>query len=213
MKDYFAILGVKPSANHSEIKKAYRKLAMLYHPDKHLKHPEKSILYEQIREAYEVLTEPVKKDEYLKERWRQKAAGVRFEEDLISGDVILKKTIELNQQLRYADPNRLHESSIKHQFNQIISDEMISILIKQNDPELNFTIFSILIDTLKPLSLSICSELLLQINKIPIDDENIKRRCRELVNQKRDALFWEKRKIWIVLLLTALICLGIAFLA
>jgi len=186
---------------------------MQYHPDKHQQDPEKSIMYDQIREAYEILTEPVKRDEYLRERWRLKAAGVKFEENKISGDTILKKTIELNQQLRYADPDRLNESRIRLQFDQIISDEMIAILVRQNDYELNSTIVSILIDTLKPLSLILCSELIPQISKIPIDDENIKRRCRELVKQKRDALFWEKKKIWIVLILTGLICLGIALIS
>jgi len=210
LKDYFAILGVKPSADNSEIKQAYRKLAMNYHPDKHQQDPEKTILYEQIREAYETLTEPAKRDEYLKERWRQKAAGIKFEDDLISGDVILKKAIELNQQLRYADPDRLNESRVRNQFNQVISDEMIAILVRQNDHELNNTVVSILIDTLKPLSLALCSELIPQIIKIPTDDHSIKR-CTEILKQKRELLFWEKRKIWIVLLLTIALCLAIAF--
>ncbi len=212
MKDYFAILGVKPSADNSEIKQAYRKLAMNYHPDKHQQDPEKTILYDQIREAYETLTEPAKRDEYLKERWRQKAAGIKFEDDLISGDVILKKAIELNQQLRYADPDRLNESRVRNQFNQVISDEMIAILVRQNDHELNSTVVSILIDTLKPLSLALCTELIPQIIKIPTDDHSIKR-CTEILKQKRELLFWEKRKIWIVLLLTIALCLAIAFLS
>lgn len=213
MKDYFAILGIKPSADNSEIKQAYRKLAMQYHPDKHHQDPEKSIMYDQIREAYEILTEPVKRDEYLRESWRLKAAGMKFEENKISGDTILKKAIELNQQLRYADPDRLNESRIKNQFEQVISDQMISILSRQNDREINNTIFLILIDTLKPLSLPLCSELIPQISKIPIDDEKIKRRCRELLKQKRDELFWEKRKIWIVLLLTVILCFFIALIS
>jgi curved DNA-binding protein CbpA len=212
LKDYFAILGVKPSADNSEIKQAYRKLAMNYHPDKHQQDPEKTILYDQIREAYETLTEPAKRDEYLKERWRQKAAGIKFEDDLISGDVILKKAIELNQQLRYADPDRLNESRVRNQFNQVISDEMIAILVRQNDHELNSTVVSILIDTLKPLSLALCTELIPQIIKIPTDDHSIKR-CTEILKQKRELLFWEKRKIWIVLLLTIALCLAIAFLS
>ena len=212
MRDYFAILGVKPSADNSEIKQAYRKLAMNYHPDKHQQDPEKTILYEQIREAYETLTEPSKRDEYLKERWRQKAAGIKFEEDLISVDVILKKAIELNQQLRHADPDRLNESRVRNQFNQVISDDMIAILVRQNDHELNSTIVSILIDTLKPLSLALCLELIPQISKIPTDDQSLKR-CTEILKQKRELLFWEKRKIWIVLLLTIALCLAIAFLS
>jgi molecular chaperone DnaJ len=213
LKDYFAILGINPSADQSEIKQAYRKLAMSYHPDKHQYDPEKTILYNQIREAYEILTEPVKRNEYLQERWRLKAQGVKFEDDLISGDIILKKAIELNQQFRHIDPDRLNENRTRLQFNYVISDEMIAILTKQNDYELNNSIILTLIDTMKPLPLSLCAELIPQINKIPTDDDSIKKRIEEILKQKQEALFWEKRKIWIVLLITILTCLFIAYIS
>ena len=185
---------------------------MSYHPDKHRYDPEKTILYDQIREAYETLTEPVKRNEYLQERWRLKAQGVRFKENFISGDIILKRAIELNQDLRFADPGRLNESRIMYQFNQVISDEMIAILVKKHDHKLNSTIVSILIDTLKPLSLALCLELIPQIRKIPTDDDTFKR-CTEILKQKRQSLFWEKRKIWIVFIITILICLFIAYIS
>ena len=213
MKDYFAILGIKASADINQIKQAYRKLAMNYHPDKHNHDPEKTILYDQIREAYETLTEPVKRNEYLQERWRLKAQGIILNEEIISGDVILKKVIELNQQLRFADPARLNESRVLHQLNSILSDEMIGILEKQNDNEINHTIFSIVVDTLKHLPLSVCTEAAKHMNEISFIDYKLKKRIDEIIKQKQEAQFWEKRKIWIVLIITILICLFIGYLS
>lgn len=54
MKDFYAILGVSPAASESEIKKAFRKLAIQYHPDKNPL-AEAKHLFQEINEAYDVL--------------------------------------------------------------------------------------------------------------------------------------------------------------
>jgi len=64
-KDYYAILGVGRNATESEIKKAYRKLAMKYHPDRNPgKEKEANERFKQINEAYEVLGDPEKRKQY-----------------------------------------------------------------------------------------------------------------------------------------------------
>ena len=55
-KDYYKILGVSRSADENEIKKAYRKMALKYHPDKN-KHPGAEDKFKEVAEAYEVLTD------------------------------------------------------------------------------------------------------------------------------------------------------------
>lgn len=62
-KDYYNILGVDRGATDDQIKKAYRKLAMKWHPDKNSE-PEAESKFKEISEAYEVLSDPSKKSNY-----------------------------------------------------------------------------------------------------------------------------------------------------
>lgn len=63
MKDFYAILGVSPLAGEAEIKRAFRKLAVRYHPDKN-RSPEAKALFQEINEAYDTLGDPEKRAVY-----------------------------------------------------------------------------------------------------------------------------------------------------
>lgn len=63
-RDYYEILGVSKSATESELKKAYRKLAIKYHPDKSPGDKIAEEKFKEAAEAYEVLSDPKKKARY-----------------------------------------------------------------------------------------------------------------------------------------------------
>jgi len=62
-EDYYKVLGVPKNAVKRELKSAFRKLAMKYHPDRN-KHQNAEEKFKQIREAYEVLTDDYKRKVY-----------------------------------------------------------------------------------------------------------------------------------------------------
>lgn len=64
MKDYYSILGVGESASPGDIKKAYRKLAQKYHPDKNPDNPSAIAKFKEANEANEVLSDPNKRRQY-----------------------------------------------------------------------------------------------------------------------------------------------------
>jgi curved DNA-binding protein len=63
-KDYYKILGVKKNASQDEIKKAYRKLALKYHPDRNPGDKTAENKFKELTEANEVLSDPVKRKKY-----------------------------------------------------------------------------------------------------------------------------------------------------
>lgn len=63
MDDYYAVLGVSRNATEHELKAAYRKLALQWHPDRN-KSPEAAEKFKTINQAYEVLSDPKKKQMY-----------------------------------------------------------------------------------------------------------------------------------------------------
>jgi len=76
-KDYYKILGVDKKASQDEIKKAYRKLALKYHPDKNPDNKEAEEKFKLLNEANDVLSNPKKRKKYdtLGENWKQYQQG------------------------------------------------------------------------------------------------------------------------------------------
>ena len=63
-RDYYEVLGLKKGASDDEIKKAFRKMAMKYHPDRNPGDKNAEEQFKQINEAYSVLSDPDKKSKY-----------------------------------------------------------------------------------------------------------------------------------------------------
>ena len=81
MSDYYETLGVPRNAEPDAIKKAYRRLAMEYHPDRNQGSPEAEARFKELSEAYEVLKDPDRRaayDRFGKEGARKGASSGPF---------------------------------------------------------------------------------------------------------------------------------------
>lgn len=78
--DYYEVLGVSRSADGTEIKAAYRKLALKYHPDRNRDDSQAEEKFKNINAAYAVLSDPEKRDRY--DRYGDADAGAQFHGDI-----------------------------------------------------------------------------------------------------------------------------------
>jgi molecular chaperone DnaJ len=81
MADYYSLLGIPRDASDADLKKAYRKLAMQYHPDRNSGSKESEERFKEITEAYDVLRDPQKRalyDRYGEEGLRRGGASSGF---------------------------------------------------------------------------------------------------------------------------------------
>jgi curved DNA-binding protein len=89
-KDYYKILGVERKASEDDVRKAYRKLAMQYHPDRNPGDKQAEERFKEINEAYQVLSDPQKRAHYDRlgsdySRWQRRGAPGDFNWDQYGG--------------------------------------------------------------------------------------------------------------------------------
>jgi curved DNA-binding protein len=86
-KDYYAILGVASNAQEAEIRKAYRQLALQWHPDRNPNNPEATERFKEISEAYGVLIDASKRLQYDQFRQSGASGGFRYTQEDIFRDM------------------------------------------------------------------------------------------------------------------------------
>lgn len=207
LKDYFAILELAPSASYMEIKKAYRKLALQYHPDKTDNDPYAAARFEVIKEAYEVLTDPAKKEYYLQQRWYNQSIGRRKTGEMVTPVSLLKQSIELDRYVSRLDSFRMDREGLLEYMLDLYNDDTMEKLKMFNEPETNKAILRAVLSASKPLQAPQAHRLLEQLKKGIPGDPEMKQLMTLSLRRNRQTDRQEKWGFLLPLILTLLICL------
>ena len=210
IKDYYGILELPPSSTLSEIKKAYRRLAQQYHPDKNSNDPGSNLRFAEIKEAYEVLSDPSKKEYYLQQRWYQQSLGKKKFQQAFSPVSLLQQVIELERYVSHLDAHRMDRQGLFEYMLGIIPDEVIQKLNAFKDESVNKQIIHTILRSTHHLSLSQLEQLSNQIQKIEPAAFS-KKETHEFFERKQKMHVWEQYRLWFVILGVGLICLLIFF--
>jgi molecular chaperone DnaJ len=212
LKDYYKILGLSPDASLPEIKKSYRRLAMQYHPDKNGDDKIAAAYFKEIKEAYEILNHPVKRESYHQQRWYNQAIGKRVTNRFpLTPHSLLQECLFLDKYVSTLNKFRIDYEGLYLYIIQMLSYDTIESINHFNEPETNRSIINTLLGTATPLPYKYALKLGERLMLLTQNDEEMNSRItnyQEIQKRKQDI---EKYKIVIVAFIVLIICIIIYY--
>jgi len=169
--DHYAILQITPQASPLEIKKAYRRLAQQYHPDKTHDDPWAAAHFTAIKEAYETLSTPWKKQQYLEARWYARSKGEEPTTSVITPSAILQEVLKIDREAALADVFRLDSNQLVHEINQVLDTVRMECLLSFRDEAVNQQIVCILCRPLLLLTPAEAGQFTTRLQQLAGDNE------------------------------------------
>lgn len=151
MINFYEVLGLSNTASEAEIKKAYRRLALLYHPDRNAGDKVAEEIFKSITQAYEILSDPEKRKKYDTENvkssprvqpkdhenYRYESKRKEKQQDTITPDLLRSYSLKLLLKLRETRKANIDTSAVTDHINSILTPGNISFLLTQGDGKVN----------------------------------------------------------------------------
>lgn len=211
IKDYYKILEIPPTSPPLAIKKAYRRLALKYHPDKN----SGNLLYEQkfkeINEAYRVLSDPQKRNDYNYSRTNERTTQARpqYHADVVSTRTILVQAKKLRSKVAAADPNRMNKEAVFRQVEQLLSRHNVGMLKEGYDEKINSAFVECMLQISYDLPYSNIMKIIQPLVIIAGTDNTLLLRIREFDKNSKFRSFWNEYKIVVAFFIAFLFCIFI----
>jgi molecular chaperone DnaJ len=210
-KDYFAILGVTPLATPEELRRSYRRLAMEWHPDRKGGDPGAALRFHELREAYQILTDPVRKDAWLQERWYLRSMGMKTEQKAAEEPAeLLKACIAYEQELAMKDPHRIDAGAILAHMRTMLTQYACELLLQEKNPEIKIGVCRRLLRCGRYFEPIAAGELVRLLEPLTATDMRLSEEAARYLSHRRRVRTMERARIPLLLLATALACLLIA---
>lgn len=208
-KDYYRILNVKSSATTAEIKRAYRKLAMVYHPDKNPGDAIAAAIFTDAAEAYKVLGDAEARKRYNYERYL--IAEEEYKRPVETLETLIERIEKLNASLKTTDPFRFNKNALLYAIQQLMPDDMQllpdtnKILLQQFLQQVSFAAAY--------LSTYQTKQLIELMQPLYAEHEWLQHELNTLLQQQHKQERWEKYKVVLAIVVAAILCLIIFLVA
>ena len=132
LKDHYQTLGVHIAASGEDIRKAFRKLALQYHPDRNQESPFAEGHFRELKEAYNVLGDEQKRQRYDEERWLLGMAAHKPGTGRLTPGWIAGEAGKLRQHMEQIDTYRMSHDVLQSYVLMLLGDEHLAI-VKENE--------------------------------------------------------------------------------
>ncbi len=173
MKDFYKTLEVPKHASQEEIKKSYRRLVLIYHPDKTFGNKESEIKFKEVQEAYDVLGDVNKRltyDNLLKQQFekaqansntqRNNASDSTGPKEQLTPNLILTLFQELRRTVAVVEKKRIKQTALFGRLNELLSQSIIGFLLTIGDREINTKIINEALQCCRPLDTEYVQKLM-----------------------------------------------------
>ena len=205
LKDYYAVLELPPSASAAEVKRAYRRLAQVYHPDKSGNDAYARAQFNAIKEAYETLSSPRRKQEYLQTRWYAQSQGPMQPVAPLTPVSFLQRLIQKERSVYRADAHRSGYSALSQELADFYSDENMELLLSFDDDSTLQEIIACSLRMAAKIPYPYVHFLLNQISRLD-RQKKWAEPIRLIALKSRRAAARDKYTPWVAALIAVLIC-------
>ncbi|OQP63023.1 J domain-containing protein [Niastella populi] len=206
IKDYYKILELPTTASHQEIKRSFRRLAQQYHPDKNSGSHLAAAHFREIHEAYQVLSDPKKREAYHYQRWYVRSTGKPFASAPLTPAHILQECRILEKYVASMNIFHIRFDAVSLHIRELLTPNAIGILHERNETAINRSIIESLLTSAHPLPKKYfipVAELLLQL---AAGDTAAQSTIEQELVAKKQRHVWDKYKWVVVVIITATIC-------
>ena len=199
MKDYYKLLGVLPNATTDEIKKAYRQLALKYHPDRNPEDKNSEAFFKKVTEAYSILSNPEDRENYNYEfkrnleasesQKRQEKTTDTKDEPVTPKSILLSLQV-INRKVKGIKSSRINQSALFNTLKNLLSDSNIRALLSWDDRNTNKQIIDEVIICCKALSYPYVESLSIRLARLAGSDNDIIKRVYDFNKNQKYRSYW-----------------------
>lgn len=210
MKDYYKTLNIPVNASPTDIKKAYRVLAMRFHPDKNAGDKYAEAFFKELQEAYSVLSKPHERRVYTQKRFYNHASSQKFESNGALTPVhFLEECKQLETYVRSLDFFRMDKIGLHDHIIKLLAPSSIHMLERFGEISTNDKIVEAILSSIQPLPWALAKNVTGVLLKIESKSAQTSENITAFMKKKKQEALWERYQIPILIVVTLFICVFI----
>jgi len=207
LKDYYKTLEISPTASEQEVKRSFRRLVHRFHPDKNGSDSVADARFREIREAYEILSDPRLREEYNYKRWYNRSLGKRFQAAPLNPGDIVRECERLYHYVQALSSSRVDADALSYHIRtQLLNANHLRLLQQFNDAGANRQIISLLITVCRSMPWRYIEPIAGLLQQVAGTDTAPVEEVQRFIHFHRAGRQWGRWRVIIVMVVTAFLC-------